>query len=159
MIKYNRLDKTSGKQREQLLFCRSGFCDAHSNTFTLLSLSHFATTLEVCLGSLSIWKTHLRPSFNFLTDVLNVASIYPHIWSLHVHPIFLFPHNMMLLPPCFTVGMVFFGLPASPLVLQTKRWSVWQNSSIFVSSDQRTFFQKVRSLSPCAVVNRSLAFL
>ncbi|CDQ61651.1 unnamed protein product [Oncorhynchus mykiss] len=49
---------------------RSGLCDGHSNTLTLLSLSHFATTLEVCLGSLSIWKTHLRPSFNFLTDVL-----------------------------------------------------------------------------------------
>ena len=33
------------------------------------------------------------------------------------------------------------------------------NSSIFVSSDQRTFLQKVRSLSPCAVANRSLTFL
>uniref|UniRef100_A0A4W5KNQ3 Uncharacterized protein n=1 Tax=Hucho hucho TaxID=62062 RepID=A0A4W5KNQ3_9TELE len=30
-------------------------CDGHSNTLTLLSLSHFATTLEVCLGSFSIW--------------------------------------------------------------------------------------------------------
>ena len=29
----------------------------------------------------------------------------------------------------------------------------------FVSSDQRTFLQKVRSLSPCAVTNCSLAFL
>uniref|UniRef100_A0A4W5P8T2 Aldehyde dehydrogenase 16 family, member A1 n=1 Tax=Hucho hucho TaxID=62062 RepID=A0A4W5P8T2_9TELE len=36
---------------------RSGLCDGHSNTLTLLSFSHFATTLEVCLGSLSIWKT------------------------------------------------------------------------------------------------------
>ena len=49
---------------------RLGLCDGHSNTLTLLSLSHFDATLEVCLGSLSIWKTHLRPSFNFLTDVL-----------------------------------------------------------------------------------------
>ena len=49
---------------------RSGLCDGHSNTLTLLSLTHFATTLEVCLGSLSIWKTHLRPSFNLRTDVL-----------------------------------------------------------------------------------------
>uniref|UniRef100_A0A673Y4U7 Nuclear factor of activated T cells 2 n=1 Tax=Salmo trutta TaxID=8032 RepID=A0A673Y4U7_SALTR len=38
--------------------------------FTYTPLSHFAITLEVCLGSLSIWKTHLRPSFNFLTEVL-----------------------------------------------------------------------------------------
>uniref|UniRef100_A0A8C7M5G6 BTB/POZ domain-containing protein KCTD3 n=1 Tax=Oncorhynchus kisutch TaxID=8019 RepID=A0A8C7M5G6_ONCKI len=48
---------------------RSGLCDGHSNTVTLLSVSHFATTLEECLGSLSIGKTHLRPSFHFLTDV------------------------------------------------------------------------------------------
>ena len=39
-------------------------------TLTLLSISHFATTFDVCLGSLSIWKTHLRPNFNFLTHVL-----------------------------------------------------------------------------------------
>ena len=44
---------------------RSGLCDGNSNTLTLLSLSTFATTLEVCLGSLSIWKTHLQPSFNY----------------------------------------------------------------------------------------------
>ena len=36
----------------------------------LLSLNNFATTLELCLGSLSSWKTHVRQSFNFLTDVL-----------------------------------------------------------------------------------------
>ena len=52
-------------------------------TSTLLSLSHFATSLEVCLGSLSIWKTHLWPSFNFLTDVWDVATIYPHTFPPH----------------------------------------------------------------------------
>ena len=30
---------------------------------------------------------------------------------------------------------------------------------MFVSSDQRTFLQKVKCLSPCAVANRSLSFL
>uniref|UniRef100_A0A8C7IK85 Phospholipase n=1 Tax=Oncorhynchus kisutch TaxID=8019 RepID=A0A8C7IK85_ONCKI len=49
---------------------------------------------------------------------------------------------MMLLPPCFMVGMVFFGLQASPFFLQTSCWSLWPNSSIFASSDQRTFLQK-----------------
>ncbi|CDQ59839.1 unnamed protein product [Oncorhynchus mykiss] len=48
-------------------------CDGHSNTLTLLSLSHFSTALEVCFGSLSIWMTHLRPSFNFLTDTLSYS--------------------------------------------------------------------------------------
>ena len=60
---------------------RSGLCYGHSNTSTLLSLSHFVTTLEVCLGSLSIWKTNLRPSFNFLTDILrccfNISTSFP----------------------------------------------------------------------------------
>ena len=49
---------------------KSGLCDGHSSTLTLLSLSHFATTLEVCLGSLSIWKTRLRPSFNWCLEML-----------------------------------------------------------------------------------------
>jgi hypothetical protein len=44
-------------------------------------------------------------------------------------------------------------------VLQTWRWSLWPNGSIFVSSDQRTFLQKVQSLSPSAVANRGLSFL
>ena len=62
---------------------RSELCDGHYKTLTLLSLRHFATTLEVCLGSLSIWKTHLRPRFNFL-PVLRLASL----------PIF--PPNIMM---------------------------------------------------------------
>ena len=57
---------------------RSGLCDGHSNTLTLLSLSHFATTLEVSLGSLSIWKTYLRPSLTSWLMSWDVASIYPH---------------------------------------------------------------------------------
>ena len=55
---------------------RTGLC-GHSDTLTLLSLSHFATTLEVCLGSMSIWKTHLRALTSWLMS-WDVASIYPH---------------------------------------------------------------------------------
>ena len=110
----------------------NSLCDwgqGHSNTLTLLSLSHFPTTLEVCLGSLSIWKTHLRTSFNFLTDVLrccfNISTEFsclmlPSIlWSAPVPPAAKHPYNMLLLPPCFTVGMVFFDLQATPFFLQT----------------------------------------
>jgi hypothetical protein len=97
---------------------RLGLCDGHSNTSTLLSLNHFATTLEVCLGSLSIWKTHLQPSFNFQTDVLMLLQ-YIHmmpsiLWTAPVPPAAKHPHSMMLPPPCVTVGIVFFGLQASP---------------------------------------------
>ena len=70
---------------------RSGLCNGHSNTSTLLSLSHFATILQVCLGSLSIWKTHLRSSFNFLTDVLMLLQ-YIHIIVL--------PHDAIYFVKC-----------------------------------------------------------
>ena len=79
------------------------------------------------------------------------------LWSAPVPPAAKHPHNMMP-HPCFTVGMVLFGLQDSPFFLQTWQWSLWPNSCIFVSSDQRTFLQKVRSLSLCAVANRNLAF-
>ena len=70
---------------------RSGLCDGHANTLTLLSLSHFATTLKVCLGSLSIWKPHLRPCFNFLTDVFRCC--------FNIHIIFL-PHDAIYFVKC-----------------------------------------------------------
>ena len=59
---------------------------------------------------------------------------------------------MMLPPSCFTVGMVFFGLQASPFFLQTKQWSLWPNSCyILVSSDQRTLLL-VPEYNICPVV-------
>ena len=91
---------------------KSRRCDGHSNTLTWLSLSHFSTTLEVCL---------------------------------------------MLPPPCLTVGMVFFSLQASPF--SSKHIDGHYGQIVLFLSDQRTFLQKLRSLSPCAVANRSLAFL
>ena len=51
------------------------------------------------------------------------------------------------------------GVPqASPLSSKHNDGHYGQTVIFFVSSDQRTFFQKVRSLSPCAVANHSLAF-
>ena len=86
---------------------RSGLCDGHAKTLTLLSLNHFVTNLVVCLWSLSIWKTHLNPSFNWLLLLqyfLMMSTIY---WSPPVPPAAEHPHNMMLPPPYFTVMMVF----------------------------------------------------
>ena len=81
------------------------------------------------------------------------------LWSAPFPPAAKHPPNKMLPPPCFTGEMVFFSLQASHCFLHTWQWSFWPNWSVFVSLDQRTFLQKVRSLSPCAVANRSLAFL
>lgn len=46
---------------------RSGLWDCHSTTFTQLSLSHFVTTSEVCLQSLSCWKAPFTTKF-YLSD-------------------------------------------------------------------------------------------
>ena len=52
-----------------------------------LCLSHFATTLEICLGSLSIWKTHLNQTLTSWLMSWDVASIYPHnfpsLWAIY----------------------------------------------------------------------------
>ena len=69
------------------------------------------------------------------------------------------PHSMMLPPPCFTVGIVLFGLKASPFSRQTYCWSLWPNSSILISSDQRTLHQKPLSLSLCFLAYFSLALM
>uniref|UniRef100_A0A8K9XX01 Transposase Tc1-like domain-containing protein n=1 Tax=Oncorhynchus mykiss TaxID=8022 RepID=A0A8K9XX01_ONCMY len=60
-------------------------------------------------------------------------------------------HNMMLPPPCFMVGIVFFGLQAS----EHNNGHYDQTVIFFI------FFFKPEdiSLSPCAVANRSLAFI
>ena len=108
---------------------RSGLCEGHSNTFTLLSRSHFLTTCAVCLGSLSCWKIQLRPSFNFLAEDLRLCinisrycsfRIIPStFWSWPVPAEAKYPHNMILPLPCFSVGMVLFGWNASPSFRQT----------------------------------------
>lgn len=53
------------------------------------------------------------------------------------------PKTMMLPLPCFTFGMVFFTLKASLFHLHTDYWTVCPNSSIFVSSDPWTLFQRL----------------
>ena len=131
-----------------------GLCDGHSNTLTLLSLSHFATTLEVCLGSLLIWKTHLLPSFNWCLDMLLQ---YIHIIFLPHEAIYFVKctspscskhtHNMMLPPPCFTVGMVFFGLQASPFSSKHNDGHYGQ-TVLFLFHQTRGHFSKKYDICP-----------
>ena len=62
------------------------------------------------------------------------------------------PRTMMLLPLCFTVDIVFWGLKASPFLRHTYRWSLWPKSSSFYNteSDQRMLFQNSSSLLKCS---------
>ncbi len=63
------------------------------------------------------------------------------------------PHNMMLPPPCLTVGMVLWGLCASPARRQTVLVVLWPNSSSFVSSDLMTFLQSSSESSKWLLAN------
>lgn len=84
--------------RKHSMGFRSGLCDCHSKTFTSLALSHIVTTLEVCLGSVSCCKTHLRPRFTFLTD--KVVKVLLMSWGF----ISLFLYN----PPVSWIHLFFF---------------------------------------------------
>ena len=79
-------------------------------------LNHSIVALAVFLGSLSYWKVNLRPSLKSFA----VSNRFSFKVSLYLAPTILpstltsFPvpaeekhlHNMMLPPPCFTVGML-----------------------------------------------------
>ena len=58
---------------------------------------------------------------------------------------------MMIPPPCFTVGMVFFGCNSAFFVLQTGRAEFLPKSYILVSSDHMTFSQSSSGSSKCSL--------
>ncbi len=60
------------------------------------------------------------------------------------------PQSMMFPPPCFTVGMVFFGCN---FLLQTRQVEFLPKSSILVSSDHMTFSQSSSGSSKCSLAN------
>ena len=97
----------------------SGLWLGRSRTFTLLFWGQSSVALAECLGLLSCWNVnlcHSQRSFalwsRFSSRIyLNLAPfIVPSILtSLPVPAAEKHPHYIMLPPPCFTVGMVFFG--------------------------------------------------
>ncbi|CDQ63165.1 unnamed protein product [Oncorhynchus mykiss] len=63
------------------------------------------------------------------------------------------PQSMMFPPPCFTVGMVFFGCNSAFFVLQTRRVEFLTKSYSLVSSDHMTFSQSSSGSSKCSLAN------
>ncbi len=63
------------------------------------------------------------------------------------------PQSMMFPPPCFTVGMVFFGCNSAFFLLQTGQIEFLPKSSILVSSDHMTFSQSSSGSSKCSLAN------
>ncbi len=98
---------------------RSGDWLGHSRTLKCFLRSHSFVARAVCLGSLSCWKTQPRFIFNALADGRRFSLKI----SWYMAPFILSftqisrpgpfaekqPQSLMFPPPCFTVGMVFFG--------------------------------------------------
>ena len=106
-----------------------------------LSRSQSWVVLAVCLRSLSCWKMNVCPSlrswlFCFHQGYLCAPFIFPLILTSLPDPAAEKLCHSMMLPPCFTVGMV-------PGFLQTWRLAFRPKSSILVSSDQRILFPMV----------------
>ena len=88
-----------------------------------------------------------------IISILMMPSI---LWSAPVPTAAMHPRNIMLPPLCFMVGMVLFGLQVSPFYLPNIMMVIMAKQFYFCFI--RPEDQKVRSLSPCAVANRSLFF-
>ncbi len=124
---------------------RSGDWLGHSRTVKCFLRSHSFIARVVCLGSLSCWKTQPRFIFNALADGRRFSLKI----SRYMAPFILSftqisrpgpfaekqPQSMMFPPPCFTVGMVFFGCNSAFFLLQTRQVEFLPKSSILVSSD------------------------
>ncbi len=63
------------------------------------------------------------------------------------------PQSMMFPPPCFTVGMVFFGCNSAFFLLQTRQVEFLPKSYILVSSDHMGFSQSSSGSSKCSLAN------
>ncbi len=130
---------------------RSGDWLGHSRTLKCFLRSHSFVARAVCLGSLSCWKTQPRFIFNALADGRRFSLKI----SRYMAPFILSftqisrpgpfaekqPQSMMFPPPCFTVGMVFFGCNSAFFILQTRQVEFLPKSYILFSSDHMTFSQ------------------
>ncbi len=135
----------------------------HSRTLKCFLRSHSFVARAVCLGSLSCWKTQPRFIFNALADGRRFSLKI----SRYMAPFILSftqisrpgpfaekqPQSMMFPPPCFTVGMVFFGCNSAFCLLQTRQVEFLPKSYILVSSDHMTFSQSSSGSLKCSLAN------
>ncbi len=95
---------------------RSGDILGHWITFTLFFFRNPTVALDVCLGSLSCWKSARRPRarsdgsiFSFSIEQYICEFMMPSMKCSSPTPAALMqPHIRTLPPPCFTVGIFLF---------------------------------------------------
>ncbi len=110
-----------------LIGFRSGDILGRWITFTLFFFRNPTVALDVCLGSLSCWKSAQRPRarsdgsiFSFSIEQYICEFMMPSMTCSSPTPAALMqPHIRTLLPPCFTVGNMHFSLYSSPLQRHT----------------------------------------
>ena len=142
---------------------RSGDWLGHYRTLMRFVVSHASTLFAVCLGSLLCWNPKRCPKHSSHTETWRFSAnislyitpfILPSTWTRWPVPeLEKQPHSMMLPPPCFTVGMVFRGLNASPFFHLIVFLVLWLKSSIFVLSDHSTLSHWARESETCAQAN------
>ncbi len=102
---------------------RSGDILGHWITFTLFFFRNPTVALDVCLGSLSCWKSARRPRarsdgsiFSFSIEQYICEFMMPSMKCSSPTPAApMQPHIRTLPPPCFTVGTMHFSLYSSHL--------------------------------------------
>ena len=91
---YLALTRTFSYRHKFSMGLRLGDCDGHSRTLIATLFNHLVTTLASCIGSLSCWNHHLRPSpsssafFLVSLDNLNVILFFfkiPSIRKAYLH--------------------------------------------------------------------------
>ncbi len=123
---------------------RSGDTLGHWITFTLFFFRNPTVALDVCLGSLSCWKSARRPRarsngsiFSFSIEQYICEFMMPSMKCSSPTPAALMqPHIRTLPPPCFTVGTMHFSLYSSPLRCHTVLKPSVPKTFILVSSLQ-----------------------
>ncbi len=105
-----------------------------------------SSEIDVCLGSLSCWKSARRPRarsdgsiFSFSIEQYICEFMMPSMKCSSPTPAALMqPHIRTLPPPCFTVGTMHFSLYSSPLRRHTVLKPSVPKTFILVSSLQST---------------------
>ncbi len=121
---------------------RSGDILGHWITFTLFFFRNTTVALDVCLGSLSCWKSARRPRarsdgsiFSFSIEQYICEFMMPSMKCSSPTPAALMqPHIRTLPPPCFPVGTMHFSLYSSPLRRHTVLKPSVPKTLILVSS-------------------------
>ncbi len=115
--------------------------------FIIFWWSRSFVEFDVCYRLLSCWK--MKFLFSFLAEAWRFCANIDWYMELFIIPSTLTkapvpeekqPQSVMLLPPCFTVGMVFLWWCAVLFFHQTYLLELWPKSSTLVSSDHNTFF-------------------